>query len=65
MALKFARVVKAPYEQYVGVLFEVTGKWWGTCAKGDEANVLKMKLMDFDQTRAGATGKGKAFKVLK
>jgi hypothetical protein len=37
----------------------------GHLRQGDEAKVLKMKLMDFDQTRAGATGKGKAFKVLK
>ena len=26
---------------------EVTGKWRGNCAKGDEAKVLKMKLVDF------------------
>ena len=60
---KFVRGVKAPYGQYTGSLFEVIGKWWGTCAKGDDAKVLKMKLTDFNQTRVGTTGKGKAFKV--
>ena len=55
---KFVRVVRAPYGQYIGSLFEVIGKWRGTCAKGDEAKVFKMKLTDFNQSRAGTTGKG-------
>jgi hypothetical protein len=59
----FARVVKAPYGQHIGAQFEVSGTWWGSCSKGDEAKVFKMKLVDFNQTRAGTTGKGKAFKV--